>query len=156
MSDRDNVNIRDVLLVRSTYIETIRLIGFQGKRLEDQNELFPMLESRMHEIPEKLSDKPCLTILPAGLAPFVGVEVTQNDDVPEGMACCTIPADEYMVFRFETKHIGTFWECICSEENQTYYGIDLAKPRFEMFTSELEAEGVVEWYIPRREDRKSA
>ncbi len=81
---------------------------------------------------------------------MVAVEVDEPRDVPEGMSSYVIPEEEYVVFSFEKKYIGEFWNTIYTEENQLEYNIDLAKPRFEVFASQLDAAGMVERYIPTK------
>ncbi|WP_409344315.1 effector binding domain-containing protein [Paenibacillus sp. MBLB4367] len=142
------VNIQDVVQVRNVTIGAVRLIGIQGGKLEDQHDLFAQMEARVGEIASRKSDHPYLIILPNGLVPLVAVEVEPAGEVPEGMVAYTLPEDEYVLFHFAEAHIGEFWGSICSEENQVRYGIDLSKPRFEMFAPNLQPKGMVEWYLP--------
>lgn len=141
--------LADIVQVREVKLEAVNLIGLQGMRLEDQHELFRMLESRMNEIDATRNGSPYLVITP-DFRPVVGVEVGTFDKVPQGMIAYTIPADDYVVFRFEKKHIGNFWNQICSDENQSNYNIDLTKPRYERFAPELQSSGTVEWHLPVR------
>ncbi|TNJ62462.1 GyrI-like domain-containing protein [Paenibacillus hemerocallicola] len=141
--------LADILQVREVKQKAISLIGLQGVRLEDQHELFRGLESRLNEIDTKSNSYPYLVITP-DFRPVVGVEAGSFGKVPLGMIAYTIPADDYVVFRFEKKHIGDFWSNICSNENQASYNIDLTKPRFERFSPELQPSGMVEWHLPVR------
>lgn len=141
--------LADILQVREINQEAISLIGFQGIRLEDQHDLFRGLESRRNEIDAKSNGCLYLVITP-DFRPVAGVEVDSFEKVPEGMIAYTIPADDYVVFQFEKKHIGDFWSNICSNENQASYNIDLSKPRFERFSAELRPSGMVEWHLPVR------
>lgn len=142
-----NVNIQNVMQVRIAKLEAIKLIGFQGDNLDDQHRLFSQMDEKLREITKMKSAYQYLVILP-GFFPLVAVEVYETTDVPEGMTAYTIPEDEYVIFRFEEKYIGDFWNSICTEENQSKYNIDLSKPRYEVFTPSLQPTGITEWYIP--------
>lgn len=147
---KDNVTIQDVMQVRNAKrLEAINLIGFKGDDLDDQHRLFALMDEMVGEINTQKSDNQYLVILP-GLLPFVGVEVNETSDVPDGMTTYSIPEDEYVIFRFEEKYIGDFWNSICTKENQTKYHIDLSKPRYEIFKLDLQPTGVTEWYIPTK------
>ena len=61
-----------------------------------------------------------------------------------------IPEQEYEVFRFEEKHIGAFWQYLCSQENQEKYGLDIVKARYEIFNDALQPHGITEIYYPKR------
>jgi len=143
----NNVKLQDIVQVREARLGAIHLVGFQGERLEDQNSLFVKLNESMSELSAIKSDHPYLVIL-TGLVPLVAVECEEAGDVPEGMTPCTIPENDYAVFRLEERHIGDFWSTVCTAENQRAYRIDLAQPRFEIFNPELLSQGRTEWYIP--------
>jgi predicted transcriptional regulator YdeE len=146
---QSNVIIHNVMQVRTSKLKAVELIGFQGNNLDDQHRLSVLLNQRVSEISSKVSDNKYLVILP-GLLPLVAVEVNDTSAVPEGMVAFTIPEDEYVIFRFEEKYIGDFWSSICTEENQSKYNIDLSKPRYEIFTANLQPRGVTEWYFPTK------
>lgn len=141
------IPIETMVQVRTESIGALRLIGFQGEHLDDQHELFERLELNITDITSKKNNYSYLVILP-GLKPLVAIEAHSIREVPAGMTACTIPADDYVVFRLEMKHLGHFWNTICTQENQLKYHIDLSKPRFELFGNQLLPKGITEWYIP--------
>jgi len=130
---------------RVAKLRSVELIGFQGEHLEDERKLFDQLERNISEI-TRLNQY--LVILP-GIRPFVAVEFNELGDAPDGMTSNTIPEGEYVIFTFEKKYVGEFWGNICTEENQAKYRIDLSKPRYEIFTPDLQPTETLEWYIPR-------
>lgn len=65
-----HVNIQNVMQVRTAKLKAVKLIGFQGHKLDDQHELFPQMEERIGEIASKKSVNQYLVILP-GLLPLV-------------------------------------------------------------------------------------
>jgi len=125
-------------------LRSVELVGFQGEHLEDEHKLFDQLKQSISDSERR---NRYFVILP-GIRPLVAVEASDVGDIPKGMTSYTIPEDEYVLFRFEKKHVGEFWSKICTEENQAKYKIDLSKPRFEIFTSNLQPIGILEWYIP--------
>lgn len=143
----EKVSIHERMQVRTAILGPTRLIGVKGNVLEDQHDLFKEMKLRMNEIKARTNDHAYLVILPR-VVPFVALEVTETDEVPQGMVAHSIPEEEYAVFRFEEKDIGDFWDSICSQENQARYNIDLSKPRFEIFLPDLQPQGMTEWYIP--------
>lgn len=145
------INIQEFLHTRTVKLEAIDLIGFEGQELEDQHKLFTQLSEYNTRITTKKSENPYLVILP-GLVPFVALECTNTNSIPEGMTTHTIPEEEYVVFRFKESYVGDFWSTICTEENQQQYNIDLARPRFEISTSDLQSQKLVEWYIPQKKN----
>ncbi|TLS52479.1 GyrI-like domain-containing protein [Paenibacillus antri] len=116
--------------------------------MDDQDRLFTEMRARLEEVRSRKNDELYLVILPDRFIPYVAVEAADLHDVPPGMVMHRIPEDDYVVFRIEEKYLGDFWSSICSNENQLYYRIDLAKPRYERFTQELQPNGITEWYIP--------
>lgn len=141
--------MQDEMQIRTAKLEAVKLIGFKGVSLDDQHRLFTLMEEMMGQIIARKSDNQYLVILP-GLLPLVAVEVNEINHVPDGMTAFLIPEDEYVIFRFEEKYIGDFWDSICTIDNQTRYNIDLSKPRYEIFTSNLQSSGFTEWYIPTK------
>lgn len=141
--------MQDGMQERTAKMEAVNLIGFIGDNLDDQHRLFSIMEEKIGQIIARKSDDQYLVILP-GLFPFVGVEVNELNVVPDGMIAYLIPEDEYVIFRFEERHIGDFWDSICTIDNQIRYNIDLSKPRYEIFTSNLQSAGFTEWYIPTK------
>ena len=139
--------MQNVLQVSNVKLDEVKLIGFMGDNLDDQHRLFVLMDERIEQINSRKSDNHFFVILP-GLLPLVAVEVKEAINVPNGMTAFHIPEDEYVIFRFEEKYIGDFWDSICSIENQTKYNIDLSKPRYEMFKPDLQSTGFTEWYIP--------
>jgi predicted transcriptional regulator YdeE len=131
---------------RVAKLRSVELVGFLGEHLEDERKLFNQLEQNISELK---SMNRYLVILP-GICPLVAVEFDELGDVPEGMMSYTLPDGEYVIFRFEKKHVGEFWSNICTEENQAKYNIDLSKPRYEIFTSTLQPTGTLEWRIPTK------
>lgn len=142
--------LNDFAQIRTYELEAVTLVGFKGKSLDEENALFDLLSVRFDEIPNKKNQNQYMVVEGNNPAPVVAVEVTEIGLVPEGMISYTIPKGEYVVFSFEAKFIGDFWEQVCSLENQDKYNIDLSKPRFEIFTSELQDNKKIEWYIPTK------
>ena len=139
--------MQDILQVRNVKLDEVKLIGFMGDNLDDQHRLFVLMDEKIEQINSRNSDNQFLVILP-GLLPLVAVEVKETINVPDGMTEFNIPEDDYVIFRFEEKYISDFWESICTIENQTKYNIDFSKPRYEIFTQDLQSTGFTEWYIP--------
>ncbi|MDQ1914336.1 effector binding domain-containing protein [Paenibacillus sp. GD4] len=127
-------------------IHAVSLIGFHGKSMDEERELFNRLNNRVDEIEAKKSTQ-YLVVSGKVPAPFIAVEVSETANVPEGMATFSIPEGEYVKFKFNKEHVGLFWANICTDENQAKYNIDLSKPRFELFTPDMPTD-IVEWYIP--------
>jgi predicted transcriptional regulator YdeE len=142
--------LNDFAQIRTYELEAVTLVGFKGKSLDEENALFDLLSVRFDEIPNKKNQNQYMVVEGNNPAPVVAVEVTEIGLVPEGMISYTIPKGEYVVFSFEAKFIGDFWEQVCSLENQDKYNIDFSKPRFEIFTSELQNKKRIEWYIPTK------
>lgn len=142
--------LNDFAQTRTYELEAVTLVGFKGKSLDEENALFELLSARFDEIANKKNQIQYMVVEGNNPAPVVAVEVTEIGLVPEEMISYTIPKGEYVVFSFEAKFIGDFWEQVCSPENQDKYNIDLSKPRFEIFTSELQDNKKIEWYIPTK------
>lgn len=140
--------ISEFVQTRTCSLQTLTLVGFQGQSLAEENELFDRLNARLQEITNRKNDHPYMIVAGSEPAPVVAVEVVEPGQVPEGMIRYTLPEGEYVVFSFEERYIGEFWEQVCTPERQADYGIDLSKPRFEVFAPELQAANRVEWYIP--------
>lgn len=140
------VDMDEVLQVRELQLEAIELIGFKGKGPEDEQKLFANLKSRKNEIANRLDENEYLVITPTGL--IVASAVSNVADVPEGMIHSTIPADKYVVFRFEEKFIGDFWRHFSNPHSQASYNLNCDKIRFEIFKEELQPEGITEIYFP--------
>ncbi|MBP1904522.1 putative transcriptional regulator YdeE [Paenibacillus turicensis] len=135
---------------RINELEAVTLVGFKGNSLDEEDALFDLLSARSDEITNRKNQHQYMVVEGSTPAPVVAVEVTETSLVPEGMISYTIPKGEYVVFSFEAAFIGDFWEQVCSPENQDKYNIDLSKPRFEIFTSELQENKKIEWYIPTK------
>lgn len=146
----DKAILENVMQVRTVKRGVTPLIGFEGAGLEDEKGLFKRLNESVELIAGGKRAPSYLVILMPGFRPFAAVEAPDNGPIPEGMTAKTIPAGDYVAFGFEKAHVGLFWSSICTEDNQKKYNIDLAKPRFEIGTPELEAAGLIEWYIPVR------
>jgi predicted transcriptional regulator YdeE len=142
--------LNDFARVRTCKLEAITLVGFKGGSLDDEDALFDLLNARVGEISDKKHEHQYMVVEGNKPAPVVAVEVTEIELVPEGMISYTIPKGEYVVFSFEAKFIGDFWEQVCSQENQDKYNINLSKPRFEIFKAELQDNKKIEWYIPTK------
>lgn len=139
--------LNDFARVRTCKLEAVTLIGFKGGSLDEENALFDLLSARVDEIQNRKNQHQYLVVEGSKPAPIVAVEVAETSLVPEGMISYTIPKGEYVIFSFETAFIGDFWEQVCSPVNQDKYNIDLSKPRFEIFTAELQDNKKIEWYI---------
>lgn len=140
--------LSDFVQTRVCELEAVTLVGFQGQSMDEENELFDQLTTRSNEIPARKNDHQYLVVSGSNPTPVVAVEVEEISSVPESMTSYTIPSGEYVVFSFEERFIGDFWQHVCSSDNQAKYNIDLSKPRFEIFPSELQSEKMTEWYIP--------
>jgi predicted transcriptional regulator YdeE len=114
--------------------------------VKDERVLLAQLRARRAEIVNLQSEDEYLVIVPGGL--LVAAPVTAIADVPEGMVGYIIQADEYVVFRFEEKHIRDFWSYFSSIDNQSLYNLNIEKPRFEIFNKELQPAGMTEIYFP--------
>ncbi|UVI33189.1 GyrI-like domain-containing protein [Paenibacillus spongiae] len=141
------VSIEQFTQVRSEKLESVPLMGFLGEILADERQLFDRLKQSIDMLFSNRSVDQYLVILP-GLRPLAAIEAVDSQTVPEGMTLFTIPEDNYVIFRFEEKFVGDFWNTVCTSENQAKYRIDLSKPRFERFTAMLQSIGITEWYIP--------
>lgn len=142
--------LNDFAQTRIYELEAITLVGFKGNSLDEENALFDLLSARLDEIHNRKNHHQYLVVEGSKPAPIVAVEVAETSLVPEGMISYTIPKGEYVIFLFETAFIGDFWEQVCSPENQDKYNIDLSKPRFEIFTAEVQNKKTIEWYIPTK------
>lgn len=142
------VTFSEYVAAHNCWNNAVSLMGFQGKSMNEEKELFNRLNGRVNEIATKESTK-YLVVSGKEPSPFVAMEVSETVNVPEGMATFTIPEGEYVKFRFKKEHVGFFWANVCTDENQAKYRIDLSKPRFERFTVDLPTT-IIEWYIPIR------
>lgn len=142
--------LTDFVQTRICEMDDIALVGFTGEGLEQENALFDQLNARSNEVANKKNDYEYMVIEGNPPTLVVAVEVAENGAVPEGMVSYTIPQGSYVVFSFESRFIGDFWAHVCTPENQAAYKIDLSRPRFEIFTKELQAQKRIEWYIPVR------
>lgn len=138
--------IEDAFQVKRVRLDSAEIVGFKGMGLQDEHLLFEQLQARKHEIAHQISDEEYLVISPKGLV--VGVRVSQVVELPEKMVHITIPADDYMIFRFEEKMIGDFWEYFSKTNNRAKYKLDCDKMRFEIFKEELQPKGMTEIYVP--------
>ncbi|WP_159880983.1 GyrI-like domain-containing protein [Paenibacillus puerhi] len=139
------ITIQDFIEARIEKRKSIPLIGLRGSSPEEDNKLFRELSARKNEIQARKNGHEYLVVGCDRIV--VGVEVTEDSFIPEGMVSFIIPADDYVVLRFEERYIGEFWNAICKEENLIAYGIDLGKPRYEIFTDLLQPRGITEWYF---------
>lgn len=142
------VGFSDFVQTRTCWINEVSLIGYQGRSMDEEKLLFNRLNDQANEILAKKHNNPYLVVSGKYPTPLVAVEVTQTVKVPEGMTAFTIPEGEYVAFKCKKEHVGHFWANVCTNENQEKYDIDLSKPRFEIFSSDLQSTGFVEWYIP--------
>jgi len=142
------INLSDIVETRTCKLGTVTLMGFRGQNMDEEKDLFIKLNERVNEIVDSKSNKRYLVVSGKVPTPFVAVEVADSTNVPDGMNVLTIPAVEYVAFKFMKKHVGDFWANVCTVENQKRYNIDFSKPRFEIFSTELQGAGNLEWYIP--------
>lgn len=140
------VNMDEVLQVKNIQLLAIEVIGFIGNGPEDEIELFAEMKLRKDEIENRIDENEYLVITPDGL--IVASAVPNVDIIPVGMVHVTIPADEYVVFRFEEKFIGDFWDHFSSPQSQAKYNLNCDKIRFEIFKEELQPKGITEIYFP--------
>jgi predicted transcriptional regulator YdeE len=140
------VTFSDSIEAHICRVNAVSLIGIQGISMDEEKELFNRLNDRLGEIEAKKSTK-YLVVSGKVPAPFAAVEVLDTANVPEGMVAFTIPEGEYVKFKLNKEHVGLFWANVCTNENQAKYNIDLSKPRFELFTSDMPT-AIIEWYIP--------
>jgi predicted transcriptional regulator YdeE len=139
--------MEQAMQVRTIVTEPVKLVGFMSANgPQDERMLFERLQARKSEIAGRTGEEEYLVIVPGGL--IVAAPVSDITDVPEGMIGYTIEADEYVVFRFEEKFIGDFWDYFCNPANQNKYNLNIDKPRFEIFRSDLQPQGVTEIYFP--------
>ncbi len=140
--------LNDFVQTRICELEAVTLVGFKGESLDEENVLFDQLNARSNEISNKKNEHQYMVVSGSTPTPVIAVEVKEIDSVPEGMISFTIPKGKYVAFSFESRFIGDFWGNVCSLENQEKYNIDLSKPRFEIFSSELQDKNRIEWYFP--------
>lgn len=138
----------EIVETRISRMPEVALIGYQGRSMEDERAMFQLLEEHRHTIATRRHDTPYLVVSGKFPAPLVAVEVSDAAQVPAGMVAFTLPAGDYVTFRFRKEHVGEFWANVCTTDNQAKYKIDLSKPRYEILTAELQDAGVIEWYIP--------
>lgn len=144
------VTFSDIVETRACKLHAFTLVGYEGQSMDEEKHLFNQLNEHANEISAVKSDNRYLVVLGKFIVPFVALEVTDATNVPSLMKALTIPEDEYVAFKFSKKHVGDFWATVCTAENQNQYNIDLSKPRFEIFTPELQDTGLLEWYIPTK------
>ncbi|WHX50951.1 GyrI-like domain-containing protein [Paenibacillus woosongensis] len=142
------MNLNEIVETYNCKRKAFILIGFSGQSMEEEKHLFRKLNERMNEITNSTNKLQYLVVSGKYPTPFVGAEVTDSQNVPEGMNALTIPAEEYVAFKFKKEHVGDFWENVCTIDNQERYQIDLSKPRFEIFKPDQQNTELLEWFIP--------
>lgn len=153
MTEQNTVNMEELWTIRR---------GKEGKRLfvgvqnqlpqshEDEQRLFATLEARKEEIKNQVMDGNTYMIIhDNGTRMTVAYKINCLDLIPEGMVSLMLPEEEYEVFRFEEKHICSFWQYFCDPHHQQKYGVDVVKARFETFNDMLQPHGITEIYFPK-------
>lgn len=139
--------------IRTAQIPKMLLIGVQNslpQSYEDEQKMFASIDSRKEEIKGRVQDlHTYMVIHDHGSKMTVGLRVDQPDEIPGEMVSLVVPEEEYVIFRFEEKHICLFWEFFCDPENQQKYGVDVGKARFETFNDSLQPNGITEIYFPK-------
>lgn len=153
MSEQNAVDMEQLWTIRSEQFKERFLIGLQNllpQSYEDEQKLFAKLAARKNEIMEQTLDaNTYMAIHDNGSKMTVGLMVNELGEVPEGMVSLVIPDEEYIVFRFEVKHICSFWQFFCEEGNQKKYEVDVVKARYETFNDSLQPNGMTEIYFPK-------
>lgn len=154
MSDQNTVNMEELWIVRRERFGKRILIGVQNllpQSYEDEKHLFATLDDRKDEIQDQIMDNNTYMVIhDHGTKMTVGVFVSHIQEVPEGMVSLTLPEEEYEVFRFEEKHICSFWQFFCDQDHQKKYGLDAVKARYETFNDTLQPNGMTEIYYPKK------
>jgi len=114
MSEQNIENMEDLWTTRTERFGTRQIIGVQNQlpqSYEDEQDLFAMLKARKNEILDQTMDgNTYMVIHDNGSKMTVGIMVNYIREVPEGMVSLTLPEEKYEVFRFEEKHICSFWQ----------------------------------------------
>ncbi|MBS4201452.1 hypothetical protein KHA93_17645 [Bacillus sp. FJAT-49732] len=85
------VILQDILQVRTEWLPSIQLIGFQG-RLDDQHTLFSDLNEKVNDLLTKKTANQYLVILPE-LISVVAIERNDVKFIPDVMTAFIIPED---------------------------------------------------------------
>jgi predicted transcriptional regulator YdeE len=154
MSEQNAVDMEQLWTIRTERFKKRYFIGLQNQlpqSYEDEQRLFATLEDRRNEIMGQTMDgNTYMVIHDNGSKMTIGLMVNQPGEVPEGMVSLVLPDEEYVVFRFEEKHICSFWQYFCDQDNQKKYELDVVKARFETFNDSLQPNGITEIYYPKR------
>lgn len=114
MTEPNHANMEDLWSVRRERLGNRWLIGVQNQlpqSYEDEQHLFATLKARREGIQHQTADpNTYMVIHDNGSKMTVGLLVNRVGEVPEGMVSLTLPEEEYEVFRFEEKHICSFWQ----------------------------------------------
>jgi predicted transcriptional regulator YdeE len=153
MTEISQVHMEDLWSVRRERLGNRWLIGVQNQipqSYEDEQRLFATLKARRDEIQHQTADpNTYMVIHDDGSKMTVALMVSRIGDIPEGMVSLNLPEEEYEVFRFEEKHICSFWQYFCETDHRNKYGVNAAKARFETFNDTLQPNGVTEIYYPK-------
>lgn len=68
----DKLSLKDILKMRREKLSSIQLVGYVGKVLEDQHDLFSIMEEKLGSVMQNINIEQYLVILP-GLVPFVAI-----------------------------------------------------------------------------------
>lgn len=151
--EHNTVDMEALWTIRTEQFKKIFLIGLQKQlpqSYEEEHELFARVEARKNEITEQtLTSNTYMVIHDNGTKMTVGLMVNKIEEVPDGMVPLRLPAEEYVVFRFEEKHICSFWKYFSSQDNQKKYELDIGKARLETFNDSLQRKGMTEIYFPK-------
>lgn len=138
-----------LMQTRGVMTEEFLLVGFRGIQAHETEQLlFGQLKERGGEIPHVLGPEEYLVTLTDGL--FAGRRVSAFGELPPGMIPFTLHPGEYLVFRFEERHIPAFWRYFNEEEHREAYNLDFGQPKFEIFMKSLQPSGLTEIYVPVR------
>jgi predicted transcriptional regulator YdeE len=153
MSEQNTVNMEELWTTRSEQYGMRLIIGVQNQlpqSYEDEQHLFATLKARKNEIRDQTMDgNTYMVIHDNGSKMTVGLMVNFIREVPEGMVSLTLPEEEYEIFRFDEKHICSFWQYFCVQDNQKKYELDVVKARYETFNDSLQPHGITEIYFPK-------
>lgn len=153
MSESNAMNMEELWKTREERLGMRRIIGVQNQlpqSHEDEQQQFATIKARSSEIPDQTMDGNLYMVIHEnGSKMTVGLTVHHVSEIPEGMVSLTLPEQDYQVFRFEEKHICSFWKYFCDHENQAKFELDVVKARFEVFNDSLQPHGFTEIFFPK-------
>jgi predicted transcriptional regulator YdeE len=152
------INIEELWTTRTEEYGRRQFVGVRNRlpqSYEDEQRLFATLQIRKEEIADRSTDGNMYMIIhDNGSNMTVAFRVDRIADLPQDMVSLELPEEEYVVFRFEEKHICSFWEYFCDVNHQQKYGVDVVKARYETFNEVLQPNGMTEIYFPKVQQEK--